>query len=118
MFESQETASFDPKNEDVEQDTQPSDEELLAHVRSIPIPKGWKLTVPEMILPLSVTEMWDIIWSDDGIYDLDKALEHFGDKYGDRVAWEPAKEGQTWKHETVIATKTVDSKSKLPSNPL
>lgn len=67
---------------------------------------------------MSVAEMWDIVWSNDGIYDLDKALEHFGDKYGERVMWEPAEEGQTWKKEPVIATKTVQSKSKLPPNPL
>ena len=65
-----------------------------------------------------MVEMWDIIWSNDGQYDLDKALEHFGDKYGERVAWEPAAEGKTWYKEPVIATKVVQSKSKLPPNPL
>lgn len=97
---------------------QPTEEELLAHIRSVPIPEGWKLTTHEVILPLSVTQMWDIVWSNEGIYDMDKALSHFGDIYGARTMWEPASEGETFRKTPLIAKKTVHSKNALPPNPL
>lgn len=62
--------------------------------------------------------MWDIVWSNEGIFDMDKALSHFGDIYGKRTSWKPAKDNETFRGNPVLAKKVIHSKNKLPANPL
>ena len=48
-----------------------SDEELLKFIRDIPLKKGYKNVADELIMPMTVTEVWENFFSDGAQFDMD-----------------------------------------------
>lgn len=57
-----------------------SDKALIAYSRTKKMKKDFHLTQKEMVLPMTVTELWDNFFSNEAMFNMDKALKAIGDK--------------------------------------
>lgn len=57
-----------------------SDEALIAYTKDQKLKKDFNLTQKEMVLPMTVTELWENFFSNEALFEMDKALEAIGDK--------------------------------------
>ena len=93
-----------------------TDEELLEFMRSIPLHEGMTLATTEMILPMTVDEVWTAIWSDQRTYNLDATLSFFGDQLLKSPNWQTSAVDQM-DGVAVMGQRDIESKVKLPPNP-
>lgn len=93
-----------------------SDLELLGFVKDIPLQKNFQLSHDEMVLPITVTELWENFFDDYALYSFDDVGVATGVYYNSKTEWEET--DQTFKGKEVLKTQVTEMKIELPPNPL
>ena len=75
----------------------------------MPLPKGYTRPTPDMVIPMSVTDVFRNYFKNDAPYSFDKAMEAIGHEFIERSYWERPSDT------TSISKRRVFTKSKLPS---
>ena len=91
------------------------DEALIKWVnKTIPIKKGFKRSEPEVVIPLSVKDIFQNYFRNDAPFSFDQALEALGYEFLKRTNWTNPDKAEI-NGEPVMATRVVKTRSKLPS---
>ena len=97
----------------------PTDDLLLNWIRKdFKLADGFELTHDEMVLPLTVTELWDNFFADYAPYSFDDVAGSLGFLLNSKTEWLPPKpEEAMFKGQPVIKRQVVEMKTMLPPNP-
>ena len=92
------------------------DEDLLRYIREIPLQKGYKLSHDEMVLPITVQELWDNFFDDYATFSFDDVGGAVGLFFDSKTDWEDTDE--TYNGQSVLKKQVTKMKIELPINPI
>ena len=106
-------ASDSDSSDTTELDNQFTEKELVDYMKKVKLQKGYKMNQHELVLPMTVAEVWENFFADDAMFSMEESYSDIGDKLKSMSKWGPSDTDKIGSYD-VIQMQTIKSKSKVP----
>lgn len=96
-----------------------TDEQLFALMDKYPLQEGWTRYMRDVILPLTIDQVWDCFFADDAPYFIDQQISDLGDKLRGTSDWHEVTDPRYMESVgmPVLQKREIKSDCKVPPNP-